>query len=82
MPARKTTGKTVETFTYDEATRKNIPTAEFQSVLRKDEQDPIRVAYERCNRDFDPQLVWRGAAVVSRAVEAAGATLLLSIRRI
>ena len=26
----------------------------------KDEQSPIRVAYERRNRDLDPQLVWRG----------------------
>ena len=29
-------------------------------MLQKDEQDPIRVAYERRNRDLDPQLVWRG----------------------
>ncbi|MCP4410786.1 MAG: site-specific DNA-methyltransferase, partial [Gammaproteobacteria bacterium] len=40
--------------------RKNIPTAEYHSVMRKDEQSPIRVAYERRNRDLDPQLVWRG----------------------
>src|SRR5664279_5819723 len=52
--------KTVETLTHEEASRKNIPTAEFQSVMRKDEQTPIRVAYERRNRDMDPQLVWRG----------------------
>jgi len=52
--------KTVETLTHDEASRKNIPTAEYQSVMRKDEQSPIRVAYERRNRDLDPQLVWRG----------------------
>ena len=52
--------KTVETLTHEEASRKNIPTAEFQSVLRKDQQTPIRVAYERRNRDLDPQLVWRG----------------------
>jgi len=50
----------VETLTHEEASRKNIPTAEFQSVMRKDEQTPIRVAYERRNRDLDPQLVWRG----------------------
>ena len=30
------TGKTVETLKHDEATRKNIPTAEYQSVLQKD----------------------------------------------
>jgi adenine-specific DNA-methyltransferase len=52
--------KTVESLKHDEATRKNIPTAEYQSVMRKTEQDPIRVAYERRNRDLDPQLVWRG----------------------
>ena len=52
--------KTVETLTHDEATRKNIPTAEYQSVMQKNEQVPVRVAYERRNRDLDPQLVWRG----------------------
>ena len=52
--------KTVETLTHEEASRKNIPTAEFQSVMHKEEQSPIRVAYERRNRDLDPQLVWRG----------------------
>jgi len=55
--------KTVETLTHDEASRKNIPTAEYQSVMREDEKDPIRVAYERRNRDLDPQLVWRGKDV-------------------
>ncbi len=41
--------KTVETLTHDEASRKNIPTAEYQSVMREDEKDPIQVAYE-CRR--------------------------------
>ena len=60
----------VETLTHD-ATRKNIPTAEYQSVMQKEEQTPVRVAYprnaagqeeekQRRNRDLDPQLVWRG----------------------
>src|SRR5438445_11628251 len=52
--------KTVESLKHEEATRKNIPTAEYQSILQKKEQDPVRVAYERRNRDLDPQLVWRG----------------------
>ena len=52
--------KSVEALKHDEATRKNIPTAEYQSVLQKAEQNPVRVAYERRNRDLDPQLVWRG----------------------
>jgi adenine-specific DNA-methyltransferase len=58
--ARKSTTKTVETLQHDEAKRKNIPTAEFQSILKHEEQNPVRVAYERRNRDLDPQLVWRG----------------------
>jgi len=58
--AKTPTTKTVETLKHDEATRKNIPTAEYQSVMQKNEQAPVRVAYERRNRDLDPQLVWRG----------------------
>jgi adenine-specific DNA-methyltransferase len=50
----------VETLKHDEATRKNIPTAEYQSVLKDDEKNPVRVAYARRNKDLDPQLVWRG----------------------
>src|SRR6266446_8462492 len=60
MASKKSTTKTVETLTHDDASRINLPTAEYQSVMRKDEQSPIRVAYERRNRDLDPQLVWRG----------------------
>jgi adenine-specific DNA-methyltransferase len=52
--------KVVETLLHDDASRKNIPTAEYQSVMRADEMSPVRVAYERRNRDLDPQLVWRG----------------------
>ena len=44
--ANNKTLKTVETFTHEDATRKHIPTAECQSILRKEHQDPIRVAYE------------------------------------
>ena len=57
---KKKAKKVIGTINHKDASRKNIPTAEFQSVMRKDEQDPIRVAYERRNRDLDPQLVWRG----------------------
>ena len=50
----------VEALKHYDATRKNIPTAEYQSVMQKNEQSPVRIAYERRNRDLDPQLVWRG----------------------
>ena len=57
--ARKPSAKSVETLTHEEATRKNIPTAEFQSVLEKEQAAPKKVRYPR-NMDLDPQLVWRG----------------------
>ena len=49
----------VETLTHD-ATRKNIPTSEFESIMRDQDKSPVQLAYERRNRDLDPQLVWRG----------------------
>ncbi|MBD3672000.1 MAG: site-specific DNA-methyltransferase [Planctomycetaceae bacterium] len=57
---KKKTSKSVETITHEDASRKNIPTAELQSVVGDDDRNPIKVAYERRNRDLDPQLVWRG----------------------
>jgi adenine-specific DNA-methyltransferase len=60
MAKKQVATKTVESLKHDEARRKNIPTAEYQSVLQKEEQSPVRIAYERRNRDLDPQLVWRG----------------------
>ena len=50
----------VETLTHDEASRRNAPTAELEAFVPPDVKAPIRVAYERRNRDLDPQLVWRG----------------------
>ncbi len=60
MPRTPKKRKSVETLTHGGASRRNIPTAEYHPVLSDDERAPIRVAYERRNRDLDPQLVWRG----------------------
>jgi len=60
MAKKASIPKSVEALKHDEAKRKNIPTAEYQSVVRKADQSALRVAYERRNRDLDPQLVWRG----------------------
>ncbi|MCC6346180.1 MAG: site-specific DNA-methyltransferase, partial [Nitrospirales bacterium] len=60
MARNKKDQKTVEALTHAEASRKNNPSAEHQSVMHEAEKNPIRVAYERRNRDLDPQLVWRG----------------------
>ncbi|MEI6654299.1 MAG: site-specific DNA-methyltransferase [Verrucomicrobiota bacterium] len=60
MPAKKVPSpKSVETIKHDEAKRKNIPTAEHQSVVREDDAIPRTLRYPR-NTDLDPQLVWRG----------------------
>ena len=59
MAKRKST-RTVETLTHGEASRRNIPTAEHEPVMAEDDRSPVEVAYERRNRDLDPQLVWRG----------------------
>ena len=60
MPPKPRAPKQVTTLTHEEAKRPNIPTAEYQSVMAKEEQSPVHVAYARRNRDLDPQLVWRG----------------------
>ena len=61
MAKKSTNGtglKTVESLKHSDK-RKNIPTAEFQSVLKPDDQKPIELRYAR-NKDLDPQLLWRG----------------------
>ena len=63
MAARRTkkaSSKSIESLTHEEARRTNLPSAEHQSLMRDEEQKPFRLAYERRNRDLDPQLVWRG----------------------
>ncbi len=59
MARKPAVQKSVEALMHDEAKRKNIPTAEFQAVVEKEQQDPKKVRYPR-NTDLDPQLVWRG----------------------
>ena len=54
---KKKSEKAVEAFKHDDATRKNIPTAEYQS-MHKDATPAKELRYPR-NADLDPQLVWR-----------------------
>ena len=56
----KRTAKSVEALTHEEASRRNIPTAEHEAVMAERDRSPVEVEYERRNRDLDPQLVWRG----------------------
>jgi adenine-specific DNA-methyltransferase len=68
--------KQVAALTHEEATRKNIPTAELQSIAERMEEmepvEPVRFARrtplaegqtrER-DPDLDPQIVWNGARI-------------------
>ena len=56
--AKQPTSKTVETLNHEDK-RRNIPTAEFQSILDTEQQKTKQIRYPR-NTDLDPQLVWRG----------------------
>lgn len=68
--------KQVTTLTHDEATRKNIPTAELQSTAQyMEEMNPLQpVAYPRArplaqgerrerDEDLDPQIIWNGVRI-------------------
>ena len=68
--------KQVSTLVHDDATRKNIPTAELQSTAEYlEEMNPAKpVAYPRArplaegewrerDEDLDPQIVWNGARI-------------------
>ncbi len=57
---RTRTPKSVENITHGKEKRRNLPSAEHQPLMRDEERHPVQIAYERRNRDLDPQLVWRG----------------------
>jgi adenine-specific DNA-methyltransferase len=60
MAGKKTKAKKqIETLTHPGEKRKNIPTAEIQSVMEKSQQEVQTIRYPR-NTDLDPQIVWRG----------------------
>lgn len=50
------TGLDVQDLVHTEATRKNIPTVEHQSVMQQHEQAPLKVTYLRANRQWLQEL--------------------------
>ena len=73
---KKKTPKRVEALKHDEASRRNIPTAELQSVAQRAEEfKPVApVTYPRRgplawgqirerNEDVDPQIIWQGTRI-------------------
>ena len=69
------TGKTVETLTHDEDTRKNIPTAEYQSVVEKDEQTPVRSLSAQPRSRSAARLARQGRAGLERPRRPGAAAL-------
>jgi adenine-specific DNA-methyltransferase len=67
MPKKPASEKQIESFVHDDASRRNIPPAEFQTMVRNQEKTPIQVAYERRNPDLDPQLIWRGKDLLNES---------------
>ncbi|MGI8603217.1 MAG: site-specific DNA-methyltransferase, partial [Verrucomicrobiales bacterium] len=59
MAKKPTASKSVESLKHDADKRKNIPSAEQQSIIQKEHEQPKSIRYQR-NTDLDPQLVWRG----------------------
>ena len=59
MSKKPSNSKAVDAFRHDESKRKNIPTAEHQSVVNEAQKNSKSICYPR-NTDLDPQLVWRG----------------------
>lgn len=59
MPKAPAPKGTVDSFRHQEEKRRNILTAEYESLLERRSQDEKKLRYPR-NTDFDPQLVWRG----------------------
>jgi adenine-specific DNA-methyltransferase len=79
MATKKTAAPTakfvgVDALKHADDKRRNIPTAEYQSLMADEARQPVQVSYprgtsnadhlqaekEQRNRDLDPQLVWRG----------------------
>ena len=58
--AKQTTSKKIESFLHMTDKRRNIPTAEYQSMVPDETRKPILISYEKRNPDLDPQLIWRG----------------------
>lgn len=68
--------KKVEALTHEQARRKNIPTAEHQSLAQRQEEHapvgpirysrvyPLKAGTERArDKDIDPQIIWNGARI-------------------
>ena len=61
MPRPRTKAQ-IDNYTHQGDRRKNIPTAEVESVMDERDRAPLQLEYERNarNKDLDPQLIWRG----------------------
>ena len=68
--------KSVETLTHEEARRRNLPSAEHQSLMREDEQSLVMLAYERAATTIST----RGSSGAARTSSPASSYLLRRTR--
>ncbi|MCP9784177.1 site-specific DNA-methyltransferase [Cyanobium sp. WKJ7-Wakatipu] len=73
MPKKPASEKQIESFSHDDASRRNIPPAEYQTMVQNQEKTPLQVAYERRNPDLDPQLIWRGKDLLDESPQVVNA---------
>ena len=71
---RAAAAKQVEALRHEQDTRTNIPTAEYQSLVREEQEAPLRTACQRRTRDGDPQqcAVWSNGYKMLHAAMAIG----------
>ena len=67
MARRARTPKAVENITHEYAKRRNLPSAEHEPLMRDEERNLIRVAYERPSSDLEPQITWQGKDELGRS---------------
>ena len=67
--------KDAEALRHDHATRRNIPTAEFQSIMRDEDKSPVRLDRGRVARPF-------GFALTDPGVRLSRTRLLLKVTRV
>ena len=66
MAKKPKSPKTIEALKHDEATRKNIPTAEYQSLMQKEDSAPVRVEYPRGKNGLDEEKAQRNRTVFAQ----------------
>lgn len=66
--AKRRSPKTIDTIRHKDASRKNIPTAEYQAVMADDERSPISDIFTIFNNTLLPEIHRCGRTNYGRAI--------------